>query len=328
MNKPVSAGKPAPVAAELPAHGYVITRPVPGSEIPADYSFVLTRDEIYVPIAVRRPKGKGPFPVITMGRGDGRGGLPHVETQVARVAAMQDRMIDRGYVVAYINYRNEIPHLYGQIGRARNLADDVSGDDTRTLKSAATLDSDDLIAVFNYLKTLPFVDGNAVGAVGVSHGGEMILKAAAETSIAAGVVIEGASHEFLSVDTGPRAPRKGNELQYHDIEVVRKNADKARAMERIRRIRTPILHIGREHDHLQGIFELAHEWMMEAGKDSTWACFDHPDHGYPFIYGGPRGAYRPDPVQRQAFGLFMDYFDRHLKSKVQGTRQKEKGGKR
>ena len=308
-----TTAKPAPVAAELPSHGYVITRPVPGSDIPADYSFVLTRDEIYVPIAVRRPKGSGPFPVITMGRGDGRGGLPHVETQVARVAAMQDRMIGRGYAVAYINYRNEIPHLYGKTGRAHNLADDVSGDDTRTLKSDPTLDSDDLIAVFNYLKTLPYVDGNAIGAVGVSHGGEMILKAAAETTIAAGVVIEGASHEFLSVDTGPKAPRKGNELQYQDIEVVRKNADKAAAMARIRRIRTPILHIGREHDHLQGIFELAHEWMKEAGKDSTWACFDHPDHGYPFIYGQADGSFRPDPAQQQAFDLFMNYFDDRLK---------------
>jgi dienelactone hydrolase len=312
MKKPAAA-KSAPIAAELSSHGYVITRPVPGSEYPADYSFVLTRDEIYVPIAVRRPKGNGPFPVITMGRGDGRGGLRHVEAQVARVAAMQDRMIERGYVVAYINYRNEIPHLYGKTGRARNLADDVSCDDTRTLKSAPTLDSDDLIAVYAYLKTLPYVNADAIGAVGVSHGGEMILKAAAETTIAAGVVIEGASHEFLSVDTGPGAPRKGNELQYQDIEVVRKNADKTSAMERIRRIRTPILHIGREHDHLQGIFELAHEWMKEAGRDSTWACFDHPDHGYPFIYGGADGSYRPDPVQQQAFDLFMDYFDRHLK---------------
>ena len=58
-----------------------------------DLTFVLTRDEIYVPVAVRKPKGDGPFPVITMGRGDGRGGMPHVEKQVERLAAMQDRMI-------------------------------------------------------------------------------------------------------------------------------------------------------------------------------------------------------------------------------------------
>ena len=171
----------------------------------------------------------------------------------------------------------------------------------RTLKSAPSLDSDDLIAVFEYLKTLPYIDRNAIGALGVSHSGEMILKAAAETTFTAGVAIEGASHEFLSVDTGPKVPRKNGEIQYQDIERVRKNANKAKAMQRIRRIATPILHVGRDHDHLQGIFKLCHEWMREAGKDSTWVSFDHPDHGYPYVYGQADGSYAPDPIQQQAF---------------------------
>lgn len=304
---------PAPVAAELPVHGYAITRPVPGSHVPADYTFVLTRDEIYVPVAVRRPAGDGPYPMIVMGRGAGRGGVPHLEREIARVAAMQDRMMERGYAVAYVNYRNEIPHLYGRTARAQNLADDMSGGENRTLKSTATLDSDDLLAVLEYLRALPFCNGR-VGMAGVSHGGEMILKAAAETTLEAGVVIEGASHEFLGVDTGPGAPRHGNELQYQDIEVVRAHADKAQAMARIARIATPMLHLGRDRDHLQGIFRLAHEWMLEAGKDSTWTSFDHPEHGYPFIYRQPDGAYRPDPVQAEAYDLMMDFFDRKLKA--------------
>ena len=302
----------APVAPELPSHGYVITKPVAGSAFALHLTFALTRDEIYVPIAVRKPAGDGPFPVIVMGRGDGRGGVPHVEKQVERLAAMQDAMISRGYVVVFVNYRNEIPHLYEDTARARNLADDVSGEG-RTLKSAPTLDSDDLIAILRYIETLPYVDKQAIGIVGVSHSGEMILKIAAETAFAAGVAIEGASHEFLSVNTGPTAPRKGNEIQYQDIEVVRRNADKARAMERIRRITTPILHIGRDPDHLQGIFKLTHEWMQEAGKDSTWVSFDHPVHGYPFIYRQDDGSYKPDAVQQQAFDLFMQFFDQRLR---------------
>jgi dienelactone hydrolase len=302
----------APVAPELPSHGYVIARPVTGSASALDLTFVLTRDEIYVPIAVRRPAGGGPFPVIVMGRGDGRGGVAHVEKEVARLAPMQEAIIGRGYVVVYVNYRNEIPHLYEDVARAQNLADDVSGEG-RTLKSAPTLDSDDLIAILKYLRTLPYVDADAIGIVGVSHSGEMILKIAAETTFAAGVAIEGASHEFLSVNTGPTAPRKGNEIQYQDIEVVRRNADKARAMERIRRIATPILHIGRDADHLQGIFKLAHEWMQEAGKDTTWVSFDHPVHGYPFIYRQADGSFQPDAIQQSAFDLFMQFFDRHLK---------------
>jgi dienelactone hydrolase len=303
---------PHPVAIELPPHGYIITKPVPGSDIPADYTFVLTRDEIYVPIAVRKPRGDGPFPCITMGRGNGRGGLPLVEQKVAMYSTMQDQMIGRGYVVVYVNYRNEIPYHYETRNIAQNMADDISGEG-RTLKSEPSVDSDDLQAIIRYVRTLPFVKADKVGAVGVSHGGETILKAAAEMDFACGVAIEGASHEFLTVNTGPTAPRVGSEIQYNDIEVVRKNANKARAMERISRINTPILHIGRDHDHLQGIFKLAHEWMVEAGKDSAWASFDHPAHGYPFIERGADGSYHPNPEQQAAFDLFMNYFDQRLR---------------
>src|SRR6185503_2271441 len=223
---------------------------VKGSDIPMELTFVLTRDEIYVPVAVRKPKGAGPFPTITMGRGDGRRGMPHVELQVERLAAMQDRMIQRGYAIAYVNYRNEIPLAYGKGGRAANLPDNMTAGDDRTLKSTASLDSDDFIAVLDYLKTQSWVVPDAIGAIGVSHSGEMILKAAAETTFTCGVAIEGASHEFLSVDTGPGIPRASNgEIQYQDIELARKNADKPAAMPRIRRIQTPILHVGRDHDH-------------------------------------------------------------------------------
>ena len=115
MNPGAPAADAPYVAPELPPHGYVITKPVRGSDIPVDYTFVLTRDEIYVPVGVRKPKGRGPFPVITMGRGDGRGGVPHVEGQIERLVPMQERMLARGYAVVYLNYRNEIPHLYEQI---------------------------------------------------------------------------------------------------------------------------------------------------------------------------------------------------------------------
>ena len=47
-----------------------------------------------------------------MGRGNGRGGLPLVEQKVALYSTMMDKMIARGYVVVYVNYRNEIPYHY------------------------------------------------------------------------------------------------------------------------------------------------------------------------------------------------------------------------
>ena len=300
------------IVAAIPVHGYVSTQPVTGSPHPMHLTFVWARDEIYIPVAVRKPAGPGPFPVIMMGRGNGRGGMPHVVREVERCASMQDLMIERGYVVVYVNYRNEVPHLYNQIERSHLIQDDFT-DEGRVRMSSASLDSDDFLAVLRYLQTLPYVKPDAIGAMGVSHSGEIIMKAASEASFGAGVVIEGASHEYLVVDTGPSIPRKNGEIQYQDIELARANADKARAMQRIARITTPILHVGRDTDHLQGIFKLVHEWMREAGKDSTWVSFDHPDHGYPFIYRQVDGSYRPDPVQAEAFAVIMAFFDRRLR---------------
>ncbi len=313
-NSALTADKPVapvakPPAPEMPPHGYVITKAVAGSNIAVDYTFVLTRDEIYVPIAVRRPAGGGPFPVITMGFGEGKRGMLKVEDLVARLAPMQDRMIAQGYVVVTVNYRNEIPYAYLQNNRVpENLPDSVSGDQ-RTLKSQASLDHQDLIAIWRYLGTLTFVDGSAIGAMGVSHSGEMILKAASEFPVAAGVCIEPAAHEFLEVNTGPTAPRKGSQIQYNDAEIVRANADKRKAMQRIRGISTPLLIFGRDKDHLQGIFRLTHEWLREAGKDSSWISFDHHVHGYVYAFGPAT----PDPIQEKAFEVLMGFFDKHLK---------------
>jgi dienelactone hydrolase len=307
----LSTGRAA--AEAIPPHGYVVvSKEVKGSNIPGDYTFVLTRDEIYVPILVRKPKGNGPFPAITMGWGEGREGMKKVEELSERLTQMQDRMIARGYVVVTVNYRNEIPYAYEQSKPPQNLPDSISGD-RRMLKSGPTLDHEDLIAIIRYLQTLPYIDKNAVGAMGVSHSGEMIMKASSEYTFAAGVCIEPADHEFLTVNTGPDAPRKDNEIQYNDIEVARKNANKAEAIERIQRINTPMLIFGRDTDHQQGIFKLTYEWMKEAGKDVQWASFNHPVHGYVFIFNQPDGSYKPDEIQQKTFEIFMDYFDKHLK---------------
>ncbi|MBZ5527288.1 MAG: prolyl oligopeptidase family serine peptidase [Acidobacteriia bacterium] len=307
----MSTGKEA--AESIATHGYVVaTKAMKGSAIPAEYTLVLTRDEIYVPIIIRKPEGPGPFPAITMGWGEGREGMKKVEDLSERLAAMQERMLARGYVVATVNYRNEIPYEYEHAKPPQNLPDSISGE-RRMLKSGPTLDHEDLIAIIRYLQSLPYVDKNGVGAMGVSHSGEMILKASSEYTFGAGVCIEPAAHEFLTVDTGPTAPRKDNEIQFNDIEVVRKRANKAAAMERIRRMHTPILIFGRETDHQQGVFKLTYEWMKEAGKDVSWQSFDHPVHGYVFIFPQKDGSYKPDEIQAKTFELFMEYFDKHLK---------------
>jgi hypothetical protein len=52
--------------------------------------------------------------------------------------------------------------------------------------------------------------------------------------------------------------------------------------ERIAPIRTPMLVMGRDDDHLQGIFRVSYDVLAEAGKDVRWVSWDHPLHGYIF----------------------------------------------
>jgi dienelactone hydrolase len=303
----------APAAEAIPPHGYSAGRvDFAGSKYPGERVFVLTRDEIYVPIIIRKPAGPGPFPAITVASGEGREGMKKVETLAERLSSMQERMIERGYAVVTINYRNEIPYAYESAKPPVNLKDSISGE-SRMLKSGPTLDHEDLIAIVRYLQTRPDIKRDGIGSMGVSHSGEMIVKAASEFSWGAGICIEPANHEFLTVNTGPDAPRKGTEIQYNDIEVARANAKKSEAMERIARIHMPILIFGRTTDHQNGIFKLSYEWMKEAGKDVQWQEFDHPVHGYVFIYPQKDGSYRPDAMQQKAFDIVMNYFDEHLK---------------
>src|SRR5260370_37822327 len=179
----LSTGREA--AEAIPPHGYVVAnKALKASDIPGDFTFALPRDEIYVPVLVRKPKGKGPFPAITMGWGEGREGMKKVQQLSERLAQMQDRMIARGYAVVTVNYRNEIPYPYESSKPPQNLPDSISGD-RRMLKSGPTLDHEDLIAIIKYLQTVPYIDKHAVGAMGVSHTGEMIMKASRESDFSA-----------------------------------------------------------------------------------------------------------------------------------------------
>jgi len=296
------------------AHPYVLVeRTIARSGTAWELHLVLTHDEIYVPIGVRRPDGDGPFPVILIGSGQGSDGMLKIERSMERYEELMTRLVDRGYVAAFVSYRNEVPELYNEIAAAELLADTVSGGN-RTLRSVPALDSDDHLAIVEHARSLPYTDPNRIGAIGSSHSGEIIMKTAtARGGLAAAVPSEAAVLEYLAIDVS-QAPRdaSGSELQLQDKEVARRLADKARAMQRIRQIDMPLLIMGRDDDHLQGTFALLYEWLAEAGRDATWASFDHPEHGYTLLGRADGHGGRPDAVQERAFDLYMDFFDAHL----------------
>ncbi len=298
------------------AHPYIrVERTNAHTGTPWELHLVLTRDEIYVPIGVRKPVGDGPFPMILIGSGQGTDGIGKIDEYMARTETLMTRLVERGYVAAFVSYRNEVPELYNAIEGAELVADTISGG-SRTLRSVPALDSDDHLAIIDHARALPYTDPDAIGAIGSSHSGEIIMKSVtAGAALAAAVPSEAAAFEYLAMDTS-RAPRDaaGEEMQLQDIEVARSIADKSRAMERIRQIDVPLLVLGRDDDHLQGIFELLYEWLTEAGKEVAWASFDHPEHGYVLLR--PReGVKVPDDVQEQAFALYMRFFDEHLKTR-------------
>lgn len=311
----VFAQEPRSAAIQHAAHPYVrVDRTLTGSDVPWELHLLQTTDEIYLPVGVRKPEGDGPFPVILIGSGNGIDGMGKIERSMVQYRELMGRLVERGYVAVFVSYRNEVPAAYNEFAQAELLTDNVSGGN-RTLRSVPALDSDDHIAIIEHVKGLPFTNPAAVGAIGSSHSGEIIMKTVTRSAdlLAAAVPSEAAVTEYLVVDTR-NAPRdeSGSELQLRTADYVSTISDKERAMARLRQVETPLLILGRDDDHLQGMFRLLYEWADEAGADVTWRSFDHPEHGFSLL-GRPQGErFVSHPLKEEVFDLYMAFFAEHL----------------
>lgn len=296
----------------------VVTEPVPGSSYPVDLMYVETWDGLYTPIGFRRPAGDGPFPVVLLASGNGGGGMAWVRDAVRNRGYVMERLLEAGYGCAWIRYRTEVELGYDRGGP---LVRDVR--QGRELFNRSPLEYEDEIAIVDHLKTLSDVDADRIGLVGMSHGGEMVLKITSEYSGAAvGVAAEPAAHEYLAltpdetVHVDPETGLRNIEgMQMAEVEKVRSRIDHDRAMERIAGIETPILVMGRDGDHLQGIFRTSYELLVEAGKEAEWVSFDHPLHGYIYPVRSEDGEYQLDEVQEEAIDHVIGYLDRHLRAR-------------
>lgn len=293
----------------------VITEELPGSDIPVHLMYVETRDGLYAPIGLRKPAGKGPFPLILLASGNGGEGMAWIRLWVRTRGFIMEQLLDAGYACAWIRYRTEVELGYHEGGKL--IVDRRQG---REMFNRSPLEYEDEIAIIEYAKTLPYVDADRIGLVGMSHGGEMVLKICSEYQGAAvAVASEPAAHEFLALTPDETVSineetqlRNIEEMQMGETEKVRARIDTEIARERIAGIATPILVMGRESDHLQGIFRTTYDLMAEAGKDVEWVSFDHPLHGYIFPVQGEGGEYAVDVVQQKAIASVIDYLNRHL----------------
>lgn len=305
-----------PPAAIDPDH-VVVTEPVKGSSIPVHLMYVEAIDGVYIPIALRKPEGPGPFPVVLFATGNGGGGMAMLRAHVQNLSWTQERYVEAGYVAVWMRYRAEVDYAYDRIGKLIS-----SGRQGRQLLNRGPLEYEDAIVIADYVKTLPFVDAGRVGYMGMSHGGEMALKIASEYhGFRAMVASEPASHEFLRLkpdETAKVDPATGllnvEKMLMREPAKVRPRITEDVAKARVAPIATPIFVQGRDSDELQGIFRVSYDLLHEAGKDAQWQSYDHPLHGFVYPERNAGGAYEPDAVQTQAVADTLAFFDRHMKT--------------
>ena len=306
----------ASVASLDPAH-VVVTVPVPGSRYPVDLMYIEMVDGAYIPIGMRKPEGRGPFPLILFATGNGGGGMTMLRDHIDTKSWTQDQLLDAGYAVAWMRYRAEVDYAYDRIGKLIQ-----SGRQHRQLFNRGPLEYEDAIAVAEYCKTLPFIDGDRLGYIGVSHGGEMALKIASEYhGFKCFVASEPASHEFLRLrpdETAHVDPKTGllnvEKMLMREATKVRPRITEEVARARVAPIDTPFFVQGRDDDELQGIFRVSYDLLHEMGKDAIWKSYDHDLHGFIYPVREADGTYKPDAVQRQAFADTKAFFDKYLKA--------------
>lgn len=302
------------MSAEIDPDRVVITEEVDGRTVHLMY--LETWDGLYAPIGMMKPEGEGPFPCVLMASGNGGEGMPWIRDAVRTRAYTMHRLVDAGYACAWLRYRTEVELGYNTGGKL--VRDMRQG---REMFSRAPLEYEDEIAIIEQVKELPYVDGDRIGLIGMSHGGEMILKLTSEYhGVRAAVASEPASHEFLALTPDETAfvneetqLRNIEGMQMTEVEKVRARIDMELAKERISTIDTPILVTGRDEDHLQGIFRTSYDLLKEAGKEVEWFSVDHDLHGYIYPVRLADGSYDLNDVQVAAIDRTIDWLGRYLK---------------
>jgi dienelactone hydrolase len=307
----------APELAAMDPQHAVITEPVRDSDIAVQLMYVEMLDGVYAPIGLRTPFGKGPFPLVLFAFGNGGGGMAVVRDFTQNRSWTQEEFLAAGYAVAWMRYRAEVDYAYDKIGR---LIEDRR--QNRQLLNRGPLEYEDVIAIIEYVKSLPAIDPNRVGYMGMSHGGEMAFKIASEYhGVRAMLASEPAAHEFLRLKPDATArinPATGlldvESMLMRETEKVRARITEDVARARMSTIETPIFVQGRNSDELQGIFRVCYDLLIELGKEAQWATYEHDVHGFVYVRRNGEGVYDPDAVQIRAVDDSIAFFDKYMKA--------------
>jgi dienelactone hydrolase len=239
------------------------------ADSPVQETYVKTKDGLYVAAAIRRPRGDGPFPAIILFHGapGGRGMEQLVGwSRGATGGPVWERFLQEGFVVAVADYRG------GDWGTANVPS---SG------RNATAID--DGLAVIEFVRALPYVDGSRVSLYGVSLGGNLVAYLISRVpTIHAAILGAPAPIWFLGIEMPAGGGRP-------DLSTVK--PDPAIAEANIAPIRTPVLILVGTEDQLLPMATALHDRLQQAGKSVRMEVYEH---GYHDFVLGPQGQSRPD----------------------------------
>ncbi|HSD65838.1 MAG TPA: prolyl oligopeptidase family serine peptidase [Vicinamibacteria bacterium] len=254
-------------AEALPHARYV--RVVSEADSPVERTWIKTKDGLYVAAAIRKPKGEGPFPAIVLFHGapGGRGMDQLVGwSRGATGGPVWERFLREGFVVVVADYR----------GGDWNAANVPSSGGSATA-------IDDGLAVIEFVKALPYVDGTRVSLYGVSLGGNLVAYLVSRVpTIHAAVLGAPAPIWFLGMQPSTAGGRPDLSSAKPDPAVAKAN---------IEPIRTPVLILVGTDDRLLPMATTLHDLLQQAGKSVRMDVYEH---GYHDFVLGPQGQSRPD----------------------------------
>lgn len=250
--------------ATLPHEKYIHV--VPESESPVEQVYIKAKDGLYIAAAVRKPKGKGPFPALVYFHGapGGRGVEKLVTWSRGDTGGpLWERFLQEGFVVVVADYRNNV-----------SRADDFVGRLSERITYA-----DDGVSVLEYVRSRPEIDVKKIVVYGVSRGGSVALHTVARTPVAAVILGAPAPAGFL----GAEAKSGGGYT-----------IDDALATKNIAPITTPVLILVGTEDRLLELAHPLHDRLAAAGKTVR---LDIYERGYHDFVAGPQGhAGRAEPL--------------------------------
>lgn len=223
---------------------------------PVQQTYIKARDGVYIAAAIRKPRGRGPFPALVMFHGapGGRGMEQLVGwSRGDHGGPVWERFLEEGFVVVVADYR----------GGAMNVINTPS-------TSGLTTAIDDGISVIEHVQGLDYVNADRVSVYGVSLGGNLALFLASKVpSLHAVVVGAPAPIWFLG------ATRTENRTDLANM-----RHDPAIADANIGPIRTPVLLQIGTADFLLDLNKTLHAEMVDRGKPIRMEIYEHGYHDF------------------------------------------------